>query len=344
MPHSRACGDTTRPTRKFAASASTLLAALSLGCAAMASAEAWVDRSPHRTQHITVDKGVALEVLDWGGRGRTLVLLTGLGNTAHVYDEFAPKLTSRYHVVGITRRGFGASTAPADGYSTDRLADDLVAVLRELKIADPVFVGHSIASEEMNALARRNPQLSAGLVYLDAAYDRTDPGAQQEVARTIPPPSPPTPADLANFQTYSAWDTKARGYVFPEAEFRQCCLWGPDDSMTGRRDLTASNAASAAILKGVTKPDYAKIGVPALAIFDIPQSGRDLSAYRDAYAEAYAAWFKGMAAYKQANISAFRAGVKRGRVVELLSSHHYVFVSNEADVIRELNHFIDNPP
>jgi non-heme chloroperoxidase len=207
-------------------------------------------------------------------------------------------------------------------------------------------VGHSIAGEEMNSLARRYPHLPAGLVYLDAAYDRTDEGnleLTQQVARTIPPPPPPTPADLANFQTYSAWDTKARGYVFPEAEFRQCCLWGADDSIAGRRDLTASNAARAAILKGVTKPAYTTIDVPALAIYDMPQSGRDLSAYRDAYAEAYAKWFEGAVAYKQANISAFRAGVKRGRVVELPSSHHFVFVSNEADVIRELNRFMDNP-
>jgi len=40
-----------------------------------------------------VDDNVKLEVLDWGGTGRPLVLLAGLGNTAHVFDDFAPKLT-----------------------------------------------------------------------------------------------------------------------------------------------------------------------------------------------------------------------------------------------------------
>ena len=35
-----------------------------------------------------------LEVLDWGGAGRPLVLLAGAGNTAHVFDEFAPRLAS----------------------------------------------------------------------------------------------------------------------------------------------------------------------------------------------------------------------------------------------------------
>ena len=71
-------------------------------------APGWRDPSSHRVQFVTVDDNVRLEVLDWGGTGRPLVLLAALGNTAHVYDDFAPKLTANYHVYGITRRGFGA--------------------------------------------------------------------------------------------------------------------------------------------------------------------------------------------------------------------------------------------
>ncbi len=68
---------------------------------------AWKDPSPHTTQFVTVDKNVRLEVLDWGGSGRPLVLLAGGGDTAHVFDDFAPKLTPNFHVYGVTRRGFG---------------------------------------------------------------------------------------------------------------------------------------------------------------------------------------------------------------------------------------------
>lgn len=66
----------------------------------------WKDPSPHIVRFVTVDKDVRLEVLDWGGSGRPIVLLAGGGNTAHVFDHFAPKLTTHYHVYGITRRGF----------------------------------------------------------------------------------------------------------------------------------------------------------------------------------------------------------------------------------------------
>ena len=67
---------------------------------------AWpIDASPHTVQFLTVDQDVKLEVLDWGGSGRPLVLLTGLGNNAHIFDKFAPKLTGTYHVYGILDEG-----------------------------------------------------------------------------------------------------------------------------------------------------------------------------------------------------------------------------------------------
>jgi non-heme chloroperoxidase len=79
------------------------------------------DESPHTVHFVTVDGNVKLEVLDWSGSGRPLMLLAGLGDTAHVFDDFAPKLANTYHVYGITRRGFGASSVPDSGYSADRL-------------------------------------------------------------------------------------------------------------------------------------------------------------------------------------------------------------------------------
>jgi non-heme chloroperoxidase len=131
------------------------------------------DPSPHTIQFVTVDNDVKLEVLDWGGSGRPLVLLAGLGNNAHIFDKFAPKLTPKYHVYGLTRRGFGASSAPtpdATNYSADRLGDDVLAVCDSLKLAKPVLIGHSIAGEELSSIGSRHPGKVAGLIYLDAGY------------------------------------------------------------------------------------------------------------------------------------------------------------------------------
>ena len=48
-----------------------------------------------RVSFITVDSGVTLEVLDWGGSGRPVVLLAGNSQTAHSFDEFGPALGDR---------------------------------------------------------------------------------------------------------------------------------------------------------------------------------------------------------------------------------------------------------
>lgn len=113
----------------------------------------WHDPSHHKVQFVTVEEGVRLEVLDWGGSGRPIVLLAGSGNTAHIFDDFAEKLSGACcHVYGITRRGFGASTRPDSGYDQQRLADDVLRVLDALKLVAPVVAGHSMSGEELTTL------------------------------------------------------------------------------------------------------------------------------------------------------------------------------------------------
>src|SRR5262249_58316620 len=67
----------------------------------------WHDPTRHTVRFVTADKDVPLEVLDWGGSGRALVLLAGGGGTAHVFDDFAPRLTGTDQVDGISARVVG---------------------------------------------------------------------------------------------------------------------------------------------------------------------------------------------------------------------------------------------
>lgn len=131
---------------------------------------AWKEPYSHSIRFVTVGAGVKLEVLDWGGKGRPILLLAGNGNTAHVFDSFARKLAASYHVYGLTRRGFGASSAPPSGYSADRLADDVLEVIRSIKLNKPILAGHSIAGEELSSIGSRHADKVAGLIYLDAGY------------------------------------------------------------------------------------------------------------------------------------------------------------------------------
>lgn len=70
------------------------------------------DTTRHTVRYVSVENGVQLEVIDWGGTGRPVVLLHGMNATAHVFDDFAPELTRDYHVYGITRRAPAGRVCP----------------------------------------------------------------------------------------------------------------------------------------------------------------------------------------------------------------------------------------
>lgn len=134
------------------------------------SASALKEPSPHITRFISVDRSVKLEVLDWSGSGRSLVLLAGGGDTAHGFNDFAPKLIDHHQVYGSTRRGFGASGFSTTEHPADRLGDDALAVIDSLKLNRAVLVRHSIAGAELSSVANSHPDRVAGLIYLEAAY------------------------------------------------------------------------------------------------------------------------------------------------------------------------------
>jgi non-heme chloroperoxidase len=298
----------------------------------------WHDASPHTVQFVSVDKNIKLEVLDWGGSGRPLVLLAGLGATAHTFDEFAPKLTPEYHVYGITRRGFGASSAPPPGngdYSADRLGDDVLAVLDALKLNRPVLVGHSIGGEELSSVGSRHPERVAGLIYLDAAYSYAyyDPSLKNE-DRQAPEPKPPIPtvADRTSFAAWRAWQKKVYGNGSPEAELRQQREVAPDGSVG---EFRTKSAVFQAIIAGEQK--YTIIRVPVLAIYAVPHDP-GLFAKNDPVA--LAAFESSDSASTDAQAKSFETGVPYARVARLPHANHAMYMSNPGDVLREMRSFL----
>lgn len=122
----------------------------------------------HEVRFIQVSPDTRLEVLNWGGEGQAILFLAGLGNSEHVFDEFAPRFADKFQVYALTRRGFGASSQPQSGYDLATLTRDIITVLDSLAIQKVVLAGHSIAGEEMTKLAALHPDRIDRLVYLDA--------------------------------------------------------------------------------------------------------------------------------------------------------------------------------
>src|SRR5438132_6658285 len=88
-----------------------------------------------------VVKGLNLHLLDWGGEGRTpLLLLHGFTGHAHAWDTLSIALQPHFHVYALDQRGHGDSD-PADVYNAIAAFDDINGVIGELGITPPVLVG-----------------------------------------------------------------------------------------------------------------------------------------------------------------------------------------------------------
>lgn len=306
---------------------------------------AWRDPSPHQVRSVTVDSSVQLEVLEWGGSGPPVVLLACYVS-AHVYDEFAPKLTNQFHVYGVTRRGIGASDKPATGYAVQRSVNDVLEVLNTLKVQKSILVGHSCAGQVLTMFAAQRSDRLLGLVYFDGPGDPTLTPADVDapmpdpamLPRSLTPPSAP---DNRSFEALRASQQRSRGWAFPEAELRQQYAANPDGSVGG--SLLSPVIRRAITVDARLKPDYSGIRVPVLAIYtkDPPfeevaanfliRNEQERGALRQEYAATralYLRWQRDLL-----------ASVPTARIVELQGASLYMFQSNEGDVLREIRTF-----
>ncbi len=305
----------------------------------------WRDPSPHDITFVTVDNGVKLEVLDWGGSGRALVLLAGY-QTADEYDDIAPKLSAFCHVYGITRRGFGASSRPDSGYSAHRSAEDVLRVLDALKLEHPVLAGHSFGGEDLFTIGAEHPALVAGLVFLDSADDPTLPSSAYGVAevdtKRLPASMTTEPEpDHSSFQAFRESQFKAHGVMEPEAELRQRYPVNSDGSIG--EDSTPKWVRDA-IFAGIQKPTYSSIRIPVLAILAAPLPlDQQFKKYQPRTADERAAMAQKYAvaeAFTKRTVQDLKAGEPNAQIVTLAGASTYVFLSNENDTVLEMRSFV----
>jgi non-heme chloroperoxidase len=300
----------------------------------------WVDPAPHKSGLVTVATGVRLHYLDFGGTGPTLLLLAGLGNTAHAWDDFAPAFTDRFRVVALTRRGFGESSHPRAGYDTPRLVEDIRVAIDRLKLGKVAIVGHSIAGEEMTRLAGKYPQLITKLVYLDAAYDRIAADSMLTEAFPVSPEVPARPeplaADTATPEAYVQFVHRTRGVKIPEADIRARYRYDG-----WREEITHAYSSI-----GVEKPNYRGVRVPALAVYAVTDTFTQLEPWQRTateYATGLQEMIRGIESVEKKLRDQFRTEVAQGSVIEIPGGHHWIFVSHRDEVIAAVRRFLLSP-
>ena len=307
----------------------------------------WRDAAPHEPSSVTVDEGVQLEVLDFGGTGSPILLLPGLGATAHSFDELAPLLAQKHRVVAMTRRGAGYSSKPDFGFDTPRLAQDVLQVMDAMGLDKVVLVGHSIAGEELTWLGGHHPDRFSALIYLDAAYDRSgdrnSPAAMRmrELGRLLPPEPPIPPQAMQNFEAMTKVLLERGHDRLPEGEliaFRRV----NDPGLAGIPNI--DGRTQQAIAAAIEAPDYAAVKLPALAIYAFENPNAPLPLWYDANDEALIANLTERSRLKddlkRKSIELFKRGVAKGQVLEMQNASHYIFQSNQQEALDAIEKFV----
>jgi pimeloyl-ACP methyl ester carboxylesterase len=309
-----------------------------------------MDNSPHESRLVEVN-GIRLHYLDWGGNGPILLFLARLGCNAHIFDKFALRFTGGFHVMALTRRGHGESDHPETGYDIDTLTEDINQFLRGLDIDQVFLAGHSLAGVELTRFAVLHPDMVRGLVYLDAAYDRSSQACRDMEERYPLKGIQPPGANESCYSPESYFDAMKRNYpsfqlVWDEAmdtQARHEIRQEPDGKVVDK--LTDSLNGALVEMTHTYVPEDAKVRAPALGILAIDngpylvcaewmteaQKAQLLNFYETPSHD----WIQG-------NIDAFRRNLPHARVLVIPQGHHYVFMKSAERVYEEMRGFLES--
>jgi pimeloyl-ACP methyl ester carboxylesterase len=303
---------------------------LSYGCIYGVSAQESRENLPI-THAIEVEQGVTLNVVEWGGKGSPILFVPSWSATSHVFDTFAPKLTDAHRVLVINMRGHGPSSRPTDGYTIERLIEDIEGVLDQLGIQRATLVGLSRSESLVSHFAAKYPDRVASLIYLTGPLDR--------------------PYYAARFQEPAMANSAAERSAV-EAELQKVCGAKPREvpSPPGSFDAEA-NKVGTEWRAADTSPPYSTITAPAIAFWFLEtdkeyfysracDSVADQGRVRELLRRLNRASIP-IYAMQAHDIGLFEQNMKNGKVILLPGAQYYTYLSHPDVVEEQIRLFLD---
>jgi pimeloyl-ACP methyl ester carboxylesterase len=286
--------------------------------------------------------GVRLQYLEWGGTGPALILIHGLGDNAHVFDDLAPAFVSRFHVIAYSRRGSGGSEIKGP-YDAVTLGRDLLGVMDALGIKKADLVGYSAGGVDITELAAEHPDHVGRVVYFEGGYDGADPDFKA-LAGALPvgffEPSATAMASLEAFRAYQ----KATQYAQLddmyriEANLRQKVIIQPDGSLKYRLPKEVIAELYGALMANARR-DYTPVRCPVLAIYADTLYDRAQAdpTRRDELAAFDLKYWK---PFQSKSIAQLRRQLPNAQVLRVPGTHAAFFMTSRQPVVTAMTRFL----
>lgn len=283
--------------------------------------------------------GVRLAYREWAGDGPLLILIPGLGESPHVFDDLAPAFSDRFRVIAYARRGTHPSEARPP-YDAPTLRDDLSALMAGIGVSRADVAGWSMGGTEATALAAAFPERVDRIVYLDS-FDLAVPEFD-ELTSAAPPGAFTIPSEvLASADAYRTY-MLARHFsrvdpVRVDAYLRAQFTTQSDGRSQRGTPPNVEDALGATMRSG--RRPYQDVRSPALAIF--ARSTARLPGVDASHQERYA---RALDRFRSAAIARMRGELPEVEVLTVAGTHKGFFFESRTEVVAAMRRFLGAPP
>ena len=117
--------------------------------------------------------GKEIQVADYPGEKGPILAIHGLTGTHKNMHYYAEKLKGDYRFIAVDLRGRGNSSGTDADTSIFRHAEDMIGLIEELKLENPILLGYSMGAL-ISAIAASRLQSVKALILLDGAAKATE--------------------------------------------------------------------------------------------------------------------------------------------------------------------------
>ena len=256
------------------------------------------------TDSYVLANGIRIHYWRTGGEKPVLIMAHGSSDNGLCWTSLAKELTAKYDIILPDARGHGLSdpTSPSD--PADVQAEDIAALIGELKLEKPIVMGHSMGASSAAWFAAKYPDVPRAVVL-------EDPGILPRTGRRQTNVDEAKARILKRNQT--SYDELVKGCVenSPTWGLEECRIWAPS-----KRQHHPSNAYRSFGNRPPTSELFAKISAPTLIL------------KADADAET-----------RKKNEEA-AAVLKHGKIVHIDGAGHNVRREQKATLLKALNDFL----